>query len=306
MLVSVVIATYNRAPILEKCLRSLFEQTFDDYEILVIDDGSTDETPRLLARMGESSQKLRWVRIENSGRSVARNLGIEEARGDYILFLDSDVVVTPRFLEIHMEAHRAFIASHPGGQAFCQGLSLNVHDFDHLERKPNLFDFSAAFFATNNVSIRRDFLQKVGGFDPEFVEYGWEDLELGLRLRAAGCRILRSRKAVGFHWHPAFTIDDLPRLKRIEEERGRTAVIFYRKFPTLEVRLMIQYTLLHRLLNFLVTWGGLLNERTMRPILGLVARFSPFAAAQWAQIILNQYNLREMYRLFQASEGAQS
>ena len=302
MMLSVVIATFNRAPILSKTLDSLVSQTFGDYEVLVVDDGSQDETPMVLQKMEQSHPALfRSVRIENSGRSIARNVGIREARGEYVLFLDSDVVVTPTFLATHMEAHRRFLEKNPGGKAFCQGLALNVHDFEKLSRKPTVFDFSAAFFATNNVSIKREDLLSVGSFDPSFVEYGWEDLELGLRLKGIGCRIIRSRKAIGFHWHPAFQIEDLPKLRRQEEERGRTAVIFFRKFPTLEVRLMIQYTPFHLLLNFLVTWGGLLNERSLKVPLAWIARRNPFLAAQYAQVLLNQYNLSEMFRLFRAT-----
>jgi glycosyltransferase involved in cell wall biosynthesis len=296
MKLSVVIATYNRAAILEKTLRSLFVQTTQEFEILVVDDGSTDETPDLLKRLESEDPRLRHVRINNSGRSIARNVGIEEARGEYILFLDSDVVVVPTFVETHLAAHRRFLRRHPQGKAFCQGLSLNVDDFNQLERKPTMADFSAAYFATNNVSIPKKYLVDVGMFDSAFVEYGWEDLELGLRLKRYGCNILRSRKAIGYHYHPPFSIEDLPRLKRIEEERGRTAVLFYRKFPTLEVRLMIQLTPLHRFLNFLVTAGGLLNERTLRPQLEHLAKKNPWLAAQWTQILLNQYNLSEMHR----------
>lgn len=296
MKLSVVIATYNRAPILEKALRSLFVQTSKNFEILVVDDGSTDETPELLARLEAESPLLRHVRIENSGRSIARNVGIQEARGEYILFLDSDVVVIPNFVQLHEEAHAEFLMKHPQGKAFCQGLSLNVDDFENLERKPTAADFSAAFFATNNVSIRKEYLVEVGMFDADFVEYGWEDLELGLRLKRLGCKILRSREAIGYHYHPPFSIEDLPRLKRIEEERGRTAVLFYHKWPTLEVKLMIQLTPFHRFLNFLVTAGGLLNERTMHPILARIAQKRPWLAAQWTQIILNQYNLKEMHQ----------
>jgi glycosyltransferase involved in cell wall biosynthesis len=86
-LVTAAIPTYNRARYLPGALESVFAQTFADYEVLVVDDGSTDETPELLAGYGD---RIRVVRQENAGRSAARNRAVTEARGRYLSFLDSD------------------------------------------------------------------------------------------------------------------------------------------------------------------------------------------------------------------------
>src|SRR6266478_6433177 len=96
---TVVIPTYNRLPILRKCLAALQAQTAPatDYEILVIDDGSSDGTEAYLAEMAEAGT-LRYVRQENRGIAVTRNVGVREARGQLIIFVDSDIVVTPGFV----------------------------------------------------------------------------------------------------------------------------------------------------------------------------------------------------------------
>jgi glycosyltransferase involved in cell wall biosynthesis len=87
MLVTAAITTYNRAAYLDRALESVYAQTFDDYEVLVVDDGSTDETAAVLRR---HTDRVRVIRRPNGGRSVARNTAVREARGRYVSFLDSD------------------------------------------------------------------------------------------------------------------------------------------------------------------------------------------------------------------------
>ncbi len=86
-LVTAAITTFNRAPYLDGALESIYAQTFDGYEILVVDDGSTDETPAVLAR---HANRIRVIRQENAGRGGARNTAVREARTPYVSFLDSD------------------------------------------------------------------------------------------------------------------------------------------------------------------------------------------------------------------------
>lgn len=307
-ILSVVVTTYNRAPILAKALAALLDQdATEPFEIVVLDDGSTDATPELLAGLQAEHAHLRYVRQENQGRAIARNAGIGAARGEYLCYVDSDVVVVRGFVRAHLEAHRAARRADPAREVFVQGLSVNVDDFERLkEARVPPFDPSRAFFDTKNVSLRRAVLESLGGFDTGFVEYGWEDLELGVRLKGRGVGIVRSREALGYHYHPRFTVRDLPRLRRIEEERGRMAARFLRLHPTLDVKLMTQETPLHDVLNFVATWGGLWNERTLGPALAVVERLGWYGfAAQWAQIVLNQYNLLELKRARRAQrQGA--
>jgi glycosyltransferase involved in cell wall biosynthesis len=86
-LVSVIIPTYNSADYIEEALQSVFEQTFQDFEIIVIDDGSTDGTGEVLKKYGD---RISYLFQENNGPSSARNRGIRAARGEYIAFLDAD------------------------------------------------------------------------------------------------------------------------------------------------------------------------------------------------------------------------
>ena len=289
-------------PFSEKCLRALLDQTLpgSEYEIVIVDDGSTDDTPALVERLrGESpAWTYRWQ--ANAGRSRARNVGIELARHEIVVFIDSDVVVVPTFLATHLRLQRAAGAR----QVYVQGLAVNTDRFeDPLATPVSLRDVSAARFATNNVSVPKAALVAAGGFDEGFVEYGWEDLELGLRLERLGVGMVRTREARGFHWHPRFSLADLPGMKRIEQERGRMAAYFYRLHPTRDVRLMIQLTPLHRALDWLVRLGGRLDERSIEPALRwLLDRGWVFAAQQLAIVVLNQYNLAELATALKAPE----
>lgn len=96
MKVSVIIPTYNSAHYLGAAVKSVLEQTFTDYEILVIDDGSTDKTEEVIKQFGDS---VRYIRQANQGVSVARNHGIKECVGKYVAFLDADDVWMPAKLE---------------------------------------------------------------------------------------------------------------------------------------------------------------------------------------------------------------
>lgn len=98
--VSVIIPTYNRASFLPNAITSILQQTYEDYEVIVIDDGSTDETPRVLKQF---EGKIKVLFQKNRGASAARNLGIQEADGNYISFLDSDDQWTRKKLQIQMQ-----------------------------------------------------------------------------------------------------------------------------------------------------------------------------------------------------------
>ncbi|MEB3330570.1 MAG: glycosyltransferase [Candidatus Sericytochromatia bacterium] len=304
-MLSVVIATYNRGPILEQCLRALLTQTLsaEAYELVIVDDGSTDDTPERVARLRTAVPAWTYHRQPNGGRSRARNVGVALAQGEIIVFIDSDMVVVPTFLADHLALHRR-AGERP---VYVQGLAVDTDDFAHPTETPvGPLDVSAACFATNNVSVPRACLLAVGGFDEGFVEYGWEDLELGLRLRAHGVGIVRSRAARGFHWHPRFSLADLPTMRRTEEERGRMAARFFRLHPTWEVRLMIQLTPLHRGLDWLVRLGGWLDERRVEPLLRwLLDRGCPMLARRVAALVLNRHNLSALQAALR-KEGARA
>ncbi|WP_165364220.1 glycosyltransferase [Sporolactobacillus sp. Y61] len=104
--ISVIIPTYNRGAFTVAAVKSVLAQSYSDYEIIVVDDGSTDDTRDLLKAFGD---KIRYIYQENKGPSAARNAGIRLARGNYIALCDSD----DRFLPDKLEKQMAFIHEHP-------------------------------------------------------------------------------------------------------------------------------------------------------------------------------------------------
>lgn len=100
MLFSVIIPTYNRAVLLTAALESVFAQEFADFEVIVVDDGSTDETPTVVGSFGK---RIRFFRQDNKGAGAARNVGIQRAAGDYVAFLDSDDLWFPWTLRTFAE-----------------------------------------------------------------------------------------------------------------------------------------------------------------------------------------------------------
>ncbi|MFM6195201.1 MAG: glycosyltransferase family 2 protein [Planktothrix sp.] len=302
MFLSVVIPTYNRLAILQQCLQALEQQQshhpITDYEVVVVDDGSTDGT---LIWLEENRLKLPHVRVlcqSHQGPAAARNLGVEEAKGDIIIFIDSDLVVTETFLQSH--ANTLAEGYKTSDKIFTYGRVINTCNFDNPTSEPyKITDFSAAYFATGNVAIARYWLIEAGLFDCQFKQYGWEDLELGVRLKKLGLKLIKCPDAVGYHWHPAFNLEQLPQLIDREIQRGRMGVLFYQKHPTFEVKMMIQMTILHQILWGLLSLGGRLNEKTMAGLLqNLINQGKSQLALEIARIFLNWYNVKAVYSAY--------
>jgi glycosyltransferase involved in cell wall biosynthesis len=231
--ISVQICSYNRKNLLEKSLRCLFDQTLprEDFEVIVVDDGSNDGTADMVESLSPPFDLI-FIRQPKLGLAAGRNKGIRRARGRFILFIDDDVLADPRLLEEHLRFHE----THP--KAIVKGW---VNHVPFLERptKPrwNLRDFSTALFWTSNVSVEKRYLEEAGLFDEDFKEYGWEDLELGLRLSRLGLKTYTHKKAIGFHYKREISGVDLPAMLRQAEAKGRTAFLFVQKQPCWRARL---------------------------------------------------------------------
>ncbi|MFM9042076.1 MAG: glycosyltransferase family 2 protein [Vulcanococcus sp.] len=301
MFLSVVIPTYNRLPILEKCLTALERQRLEapitNYEVVGVDDGSTDDTVSWLLRQSAAFPHVRLIQQDHGGPAEGRNRGVEHARGDVVVFIDSDLVVTEDFLLRHAQQLEQTWRQRGDRLCFTYGAVINTANFEDPTSEPHkLRDLSWAYFATGNVAIDRQVLERSGLFDTRFRLYGWEDLELGERLRQMGVVLVRCPEAVGYHWHPPLSLDQVPRLIAVEGERAKMGLVFYRKHPTRRVRFIIQFTLLHRLLWELLTLGGLLNERSLKPLLAwLIRQGKPGLAMELLRLPLNRIGVRALY-----------
>ena len=302
MLVSVVIPTYNRLPILKKCLEALENQIFVDliydYEIVIVDDDSTDGTTDWLETNIEAFPHLRIFKQTHGGPAQARNLGVEKSNGELIVFIDSDLVVDKYFLLSHVRSLTKIWKKNRNRKCFTYGSVINTSDFNNPKSEPfKLQDLSWAYFATGNVAIDKKVLEESGLFDTSFRLYGWEDLELGERLRNMGVKLIKCPQAIGYHWHPALALDQIPHLIRVEKERAKMGLVFYRKHPTLRVKFIIQYTFIHLFLWEVLTLGGLINTKTLRPLLAfLINNGQSGLAMELLRLPLNLIGVRQIFR----------
>ena len=195
--ITVIIAAHNYGGHLPTALRSVQEQTLTDWECIVIDDASTDDTAALLEDAVRGDGRIRSLRnAVNTGVSAARNRGLAEARGEFIQFLDADDAIAPGKLE----RHSAFLEAHPEAAVVCS-------DFAHFTSAP---DFHAQgelrpdeklngqgrgvmarllkgnVIRINTALTRASVIRRTGGFREEFRSV--EDLHLWLRIAAGGHR----------------------------------------------------------------------------------------------------------------------
>ncbi|MCL4503557.1 MAG: glycosyltransferase [Deltaproteobacteria bacterium] len=180
--VSVIIPTYNRAALVQEAVASVLAQSFRDFELIVVDDGSTDGTPEVLSPY---ASRLRFLRRENqSGVSAARNTGIAAARGEWLAFLDSDDLWLPEKLARQM----AYLEEHPD-LLICQteetwvrrGIRVNQPQ-THRKIGGQIFyqSLERCMVSPSAVMLHRRLLAQHGGFDEELPAA--EDYDLWLRL----------------------------------------------------------------------------------------------------------------------------
>jgi glycosyltransferase involved in cell wall biosynthesis len=179
--VTVIIPTYNRADFLKESIQSVVSQTFTDYELIVVDDGSSDHTKDVVAQF----PKIRLVACaENSGVSYARNLGIKRARGRYICFLDSDDLWIKNKLEtqIHwMEAHTDCQVCYTDEIWIRKGVRVNPMN-KHRKYSGDIFPHSLplCIVSPSSVLMRAPLFDEVGLFDEDMP--ACEDYDLWLRI----------------------------------------------------------------------------------------------------------------------------
>jgi glycosyltransferase involved in cell wall biosynthesis len=242
---SVVIPTHDRCNTLLRTLKALDTQQGETgtYEVLVVDDGSTDSTAEKMGLLrGSYSVPLSYFYQPKRGQGSARNLGARAARGKLVVFLGDDIVPTPFFLQQHQRAHHAKMnASNPYGvigyttwpdelprTRFLDYIGEQGWQFGYsLITDPEDVPFN--FLYTSNVSLPRFFFLSCGGFDEDFQQYGWEDIELSLRLFERGMRLSYEPSAVAHHHHPTTIASFVQRQTKV----GFSAWRFFRKHPEL-------------------------------------------------------------------------
>ena len=193
-LISVVIPAYNAEQFLDETLESVFAQTYENWECIIVNDGSTDNTESVAKKWCEKDARFRYFYKENSGASDTRNLGIKEARGEYIAFLDADDLYMPNFLEVCLQnlVEKDVDLVAPKMLEFWDVRNGLIEEEDKKDYLYSGKEGIALFLHSNRLTMallcKKSVMDEVGGFT-------WhkkaEDLHCWLKVLFAGYKIYR-------------------------------------------------------------------------------------------------------------------
>lgn len=242
--ISVVVPTYRRPQLVDRCLTSLAKQDSSRFEVIVVDDGSGDATAAVLEEWVVRFSELRvFTQPENRGPAAARNRGIQEARASRILFLDDDIVAPEDLVTRHLEAHAAIedgdvgvlgrVDWEPGLRVtpFMRWLDRSGLQFAYetwLQPGPVHPPYGA--FYTCNLSMSRDLLVAAGGFDQRFPYPAYEDIEIAYRLTDRGFRLVYVPEALAFHSRSIDLATFRERMRKVAESAEILSTV-QRDFP---------------------------------------------------------------------------
>ena len=224
--ITVVIPTYNRSAILRVCLQRLEAQSVKDFEVVVVNDGSTDDTEAVLAEaQSRSSLQIRRLKQENGGPARGRNAALAHVQTRFCILIGDDILVSEHFIKRHLDLHR----NNPDKAVV--GLGWTHWDSELQRLTPFMrwledvqFEYAKLLagatptwqhFYTSNLSFKTDLLREAR-FDERFRKAAFEDLELGYRLaRSKQLELVFLREALATHVHPMTLLDAARRMQAV-------------------------------------------------------------------------------------------
>lgn len=221
--VSVIIPTYNMAEYVCQAIDSVLAQTYDDFEIIVVNDGSTDNTEEVLKKY-ESNKKIKIINQSNKGLACSRNAGIKHSKGEYIAWLDADDIWRKDFLEIavkQLERYKEISVVHSNVYRFKD----NVNDAKSRTLNFNLSNITenaliekillGSYHVNNAQVIRKECIRDIGLFDENVSKFnGCEDLDMWLRLLRKYKHSYISEPLVYYRQNPTGASKNLTKMKQ--------------------------------------------------------------------------------------------
>lgn len=188
--VSVVVPCYKYANYLPECIESLVNQTYPIHEIIIVDDGSPDDTIQVAQSLIEKYKNSNIILVtkENGGLSSARNAGIEIATGDWIMCLDADDKIVPAAIEEHVK-----LIEDEKTIAQCSLMEFGDRHISYVPQPTSLERIMQSNTVFCNAMFSKNMWEEVGGYDEsETMRFGYEDWEFWLRMLKAGCYVRTS------------------------------------------------------------------------------------------------------------------
>tara|TARA_R110002074_G_scaffold14788_1_gene51050 strand:+ start:154425 stop:155261 length:837 start_codon:yes stop_codon:yes gene_type:complete len=194
-IVSVIVPCYNQAQYLPDALQSVLNQTFVQWECIIVNDGSEDPTEAVAQKWTRQDSRFKYIAISNGGLANARNFGIKEALGNYILPLDADDKLAPNYMKLALDEFK--------DDAQLKVVYCNAEKFGAEHGLWKLKDFSIKKLAVSNMIFCTAFFTKkdweaIGGYDVA-MKYGWEDWEFWIALLKHGGKV-KKLSYVGFFY----------------------------------------------------------------------------------------------------------
>jgi glycosyltransferase involved in cell wall biosynthesis len=196
--ISVIIPIYNAEKTLEKCLHAIFNSRYQNFEVLVVDDGSKDNSLKIANSFPCNILKLK----HNQGASVARNWGAKNTKGDILLFIDSDIVIKSDTLTQFVDSLKSYpavfgIYSQKPGVDGLLSLYQNFYAHKSIKETKEL----TSMFYSYCAAIKKEIFDKVGGFDESWVRATFEDVEFGIRVTEKGHQIYLNKDIRVIHYN---------------------------------------------------------------------------------------------------------
>ncbi len=198
---SVIIPAFNAEKTIGKCLESMEKQSFSNFEIIIVDDGSMDRTGKIAKKFS----KARIVKQENAGPAVARNRGAKESKGEIIVFTDSDCIAEKNWLTEMTEPFCDKEIAGVQGRYKCRQKELiaRLIQLEIEKRYAKMVKHKFIdFIGTYSAAYRRSVFERLKGFDTSFPIASGEDTDFSFRVSRAGYKMVFNQKAIIFHTHP--------------------------------------------------------------------------------------------------------
>jgi len=229
---SVIIPVYNSEEAISGTIEAISSQEFDDFEIISVDDGSTDGSLQILKGLEDKIRNLRVISQKNKGPAAARNYGAKEASGEIIVFTDSDCVPEKNWLKEMVKPFedKEVVGVQGKYKNLNTGNTVSVFTQSEIEERylrmgsQKYTDFIGSYSAAYRKSVFLD----VNGFDESFLKASGEDPELSYRIAAKGHKMVFNEKAIVGHPHPT----SIKNYIKQKFSRGYWGVLLYKKHPS--------------------------------------------------------------------------